>query len=151
MRLNSFSLGGIKDKGNAEIAYNGNVTLNLSATKANTLFAENQDRVLNTGESYVIYSGCGAGQAFLIWPHTIADFANASFTISYNLGRKNSGTWNAATDKTIKLSGADSPYKVNNWTAGSVYKYYITVSDDKISLSVIRVIDWIDDDVILEE
>jgi hypothetical protein len=151
MRLNSFSLGGIKDKGNAEIAYNGNVTLNLSATKPNTLFAENQDQVLNTGESYVIYSDCGAGQAFLIWPHTIADFANASFTISYNLGRKNSGTWNAATDKTIKLSGADSPYKVNNWAAGSVYKYYITVSDSNISLSVIKVIDWINDDVILEE
>ena len=53
--------------------------------------------------------------------------------------------------KEIKLSGADSPYKVNNWAAGSVYKYYITVSDEKISLSVIRVIDWIDDDVILEE
>ena len=151
MRLNSFSLGGIKDKGNAEIAYNGNVTLNLSATKADALFAENQDQVLNTGESYVIYSGCGAGQAFLIWPHTIADFANASFTINYNLGKDRRGDWNAATDKTIKLSGADSPYKVNNWAAGSVYKYYITVSDDKISLSVIRVIDWIDDDVILEE
>lgn len=150
MRLNSFSLGGIKDKGNAEIAYNGNVTLNLSAPTANALFAENPDQVLNTGESYVIYSGCGAGQAFLIWPHTIADFANASFKISYNLGQRR-GTWNAATDKTIKLSGADSPYKVNNWAAGSVYKYYITVSDDKISLSVIRVIDWIDDDVILEE
>lgn len=150
MRLNSFSLGGIKDKGNAEIAYNGNVTLNLSATKASALFEQNPNKELKTGESYVIYSGCGAGQAFLIWPHTIADFANASFTISYNLGQRR-GTWNAATDKTIKLSGADSPYKVNNWAAGSVYKYYITVSDDKISLSVIRVIDWIDDDVILEE
>ena len=41
MRLNSFSLGGIKDKGNAEIAYNGNVTLNLSATKASALFEQN--------------------------------------------------------------------------------------------------------------
>jgi hypothetical protein len=114
------------------------------------LFEQNPNKELKTGESYVIYSDYGAGQAFLIWPHTIADFANASFTINYNLGQ-NSGNWNAATDKTIKLSGADSPYKVNNWAAGSVYKYYITVSDDKISLSVIRVIDWIDDDVILEE
>ena len=151
MRLNSFSLGGIKDKGNAEITYNGNVTLSLSATQASALFEQNPNKELKTGESYVIYSGCGAGQAFLIWPHTIADFANASFKISYNLGRKNNGTWNAATEKEIKLSGADSPYKVNNWAAGSVYKYYITVSDEKISLSVIRVIDRIDDDVILEE
>ena len=84
-------------------------------------------------------------------PFSSLYIANASFTINYNLGKYWRDNWNAATDKTIKLSGADSPYKVNNWAAGSVYKYYITVSDDKISLSVIRVIDWIDDDVILEE
>ena len=151
IRLNIFSLGGIKDKGNAEIAYNGNVTLSLSATKASALFEQNPNKELKTGESYVIYSGCGAGQAFLIWPHTIADFDNASFYINYNPGKDRWDNWNNAEDPEVELSGADSPYKVNNWAAGSVYKYYITITDNNISLSVIKVIDWINDDVILEE
>lgn len=151
IRLNNFSLGGIKDKGNAEIAYNGNVTMSLSATKSSALFEQNPNKELKTGESYVIYSGCGAGQAFLIWPHTIADFVNASFYINYNPGKNWWGNWNEAEDPKVELSGADSPYKVNNWAAGSVYKYYITITDNNISLSVIKVIDWINDDVILEE
>lgn len=151
MRLNSFSLAGLKDKGNALIAYDGSVTLTLSATQTKSLFAKSPNKELAVGGSQVIYSDCGAGQAFLIWPHTIDDFKNASFTINYNLGQDRRGNWNKATDKTVKLSGADSPYKVNNWAAGSVYKYYITVSDDNISLSVVRVVDWINDDVILEE
>ena len=150
MRLNSFSLGGIKDKGNAEVAYNGNVSLNLSATQANSQFAKNPSLQLNAGATHVLYDDSGIGQAFLIWPHSTTDFANASFTIKYNLGKKGSN-WNSETTKTVKLSGADSPYKVNNWAAGTVYKYYITISDDMISLSVIRVVDWINDDVILEE
>ena len=150
MRLNSISLGGLKDKGNATVAYNGDVTLNLSSTQPNSLFAKSPSKELSVGSSYVVYADCGAGQAFLIWPHSISDFANASFTIDYNLG-KTYNNWNTAQTTTVKLSGDDSPYKVNNWAAGSVYKYYITVSDNNISLSVIKVIDWINDDVILEE
>ena len=150
MRLNSFSLGGLNDKGHATISYNGDVNLKLSATQNSSLFAKSPNIELAIGSSHVMYSDCGTGQAFLIWPHTIADFANASFKINYNLG-KNWNNWNSATEKTVKLSGADSPYKVNNWAAGSVYKYYVTVSDNNISLSVVRVVDWINDDVILEE
>ena len=151
MKLNSFSLGGIKDNGNARIDYNGNVTLNLSSTSA-TLFEKTySDKILNSGNSQVIFDKNGTAKAILIWPHSVGDFANASFSINYNLGKNRWGNWNTAIPKQVQLSGADSPYKVNNWAAGSLYKYNVTVSDDYISLAVTRVVDWINDDVILEE
>lgn len=152
MKLNSFSLGGIKDIGSAKIAYNGDVALTLSASSQSSLFAETPNRQLKVGEAEIIYDDCGAGKAILIWPHSAANFANASFTLKYNLARNSSATsWYSENVATVPLSGAESPYKVNNWAAGTVYKYNITVSDNNISLSVTRVVDWINDDVILEE
>lgn len=151
MRLNSFSLGGIKNKGNARIDYNGNVALNLSSTYDSPFAKTNLNKELSTGSSHVIFEQNGTAKAILIWPHSATDFAGASFSINYNLGKNSKGNWNSATPKQVKLSGADSPYKVNNWAAGSLYKYNVTVSDNKISLAVTRVVDWINDDVILEE
>ena len=151
MKLNSFSLGGIKNKGNAKIDYNGNVALNLSSTDDSPFAKTNLNKELSTGSSHVIFEQSGQAKAILIWPHSVGDFANASFSINYNRGKKNYSTWNDSTNETVKLSGADSPYKVNNWAAGALYKYNVTVSDNNISLAVTRVVDWINDDVILEE
>ena len=91
----------------------------------------------------MLYDAAALGKAFLIWPHSAADLANAVIEIKYKLGNNNTETTNK-----IQLS---ENYTVKTWLAGNKYKYLIAVTDDNISLDVMRVVEWINDDVILEE
>jgi hypothetical protein len=45
---------------------------------------------------------------------------------------------------------AENP-TIKTWAAGNKYIYKIDISDNIISFDVIRVVDWINDDIILEE
>lgn len=142
LKLSSLSFGNLKDKGYAEVNYGGDVIYHLSASQASDLFAALSNEVtVSVGGSTTLYAG--TGQAFLIWPHSAADLANASITVSYKLD----GDGNTTT-KTINLT---ENYTVKTWLAGNKYKYLIAVTDDYISLDVMRVVEWINDDVILEE
>ena len=140
LTITSLSFSNIKDRGYAQINYNGNVSYSLSASQASSLFQQTYGPV-SAGGLAVLYSSLGAGQAFLIWPHSAADLANASIYIKYKLG-------NTTTEKTIKLT---ENFTVKTWNAGNKYKYQIGITDNNISFDVIRVVDWINDDVILEE
>ena len=40
---------------------------------------------------------------------------------------------------------------VNNWQSGYKYTYNINVGDDRIIFESVDVVDWINDDLILEE
>ena len=141
LTITSLSFRNIKDRGYAEINYNGNVSYSLSASQASSLFQQTYSGTVSAGGLAVLYSSLGAGQAFLIWPHSAADLANASIYIKYKLG-------NTTTEKTIKLT---ENFTVKTWNAGNKYKYQIGITDNNISFDVIRVVDWINDDVILEE
>ena len=141
LTITSLSFNNIKDRGYAEINYNGNVSYSLSASQASSLFQQTYSGTVSAGGLAVLYSSLGAGQAFLIWPHSAADLADASIYIKYKLG-------NTTTEKTIKLT---ENFTVKTWNAGNKYKYQIGITDNNISFDVIRVVDWINDDVILEE
>ena len=141
LTITSLSFSNIKDRGYAEINYNGNVSYSLSASQASSLFQQSYSGTVSAGGLAVLYSSLGAGQAFLIWPHSAADLANASIYIKYKLE-------NTTTEKTIKLT---ENFTVKTWNAGNKYKYQIGITDNNISFDVIRVVDWINDDVILEE
>ena len=142
LKLSGLSFSNIKDKGNAVVNYGGNVQYGLSASGTTGLFTAIKNEVtVSVGGSTILYDG--TGQAFLIWPHSAADLADAAITISYKLGNDRN-----TTTKTISLT---ENYAVKTWLAGNKYKYLIAVTDDFISLDVMRVVEWINDDVILEE
>ena len=142
LTLSKLSFSNLKDKGYAEVNYGGDVRYNLSASQANDLFpALSNDVTVAVGGSKTLYDG--TGQAFMIWPHSAADLANASITIAYKLADERN-----TTTKTINLT---ENYTVKTWLAGNKYKYLIAVTDDYISLDVMKVVEWINDDVILEE
>lgn len=142
LKLSGLSFSNIKDKGNAVVNYDGTVQYTLSASGADGLFAAIDNEVtISVGGSITLYDGIG--QAFLIWPHSVSDLANASITVSYKLGSDIN-----TTTKTISLT---ENYTVKTWLVGNKYKYLIAVTDDNISLDVMRVVEWINDDVILEE
>lgn len=140
LKLSGLSFSNLKDKGNAVVNYGGNVQYSLSASGTTGLFkAVNQEVTISAGGSTTLYGA--TGQAFLIWPHPASDLANAAITVSYKLDRN-------TTTKTINLT---ENHTVKTWLAGNKYKYLIAVTDDNISLDVMRVVEWINDDVILEE
>ena len=144
LKLSSLSFSNIKDRGYAQVNYGGNVQYSLSATQTTGLFsAVSSEVTIAIGSSTVLYNDLGEGQSFLIWPHPAADLAGAAISIAYKLGTDRNNT-----SKTISLT---ENYTVKTWTAGNKYKYLIAVTDDKISFDVIRVVDWINDDIILEE
>lgn len=144
LKLSSLSFGNIKDKGYAEVNYGGNVQYTLSASKTTGLFPaiNNYEETISDGGSAILYTGLGTGQSFLIWPHSAADLSDASISLTYKLGNGSNTT------STVKLT---ENYTVKTWLAGNKYKYLIAVTDDYISLDVMRVVEWINDDVILEE
>ena len=143
LTLTSLSFQNIKDKGYAEIGFAGDVKCTLSASNSTGLFTYNTKSEILKGESKVLYDNAALGNAFLIWPHSAADLANAVIEIKYKLGSNTTETKN-----TIQLS---ENYTVKTWLAGNKYKYLIAVTDEKISFDVIRVVEWINDDIILEE
>ena len=144
LKLSKLSFNNIKDKGYAEVNYGGNVQYGLSASGTTGLFsAINSELTVAVGSSTVLYNTLGNGQSFLIWPHSAVNLADAAIVIEYKLGNDRT-----ATTKTISLT---ENYTVKTWLAGNKYKYLIAVTDDNISLDVMRVVEWINDDVILEE
>lgn len=144
LKLSGLSFSNIKDEGFAEVKYGGDVQYSLSASKATGLFpAISNDVTVALGGSTVLYNDLGAGQSFLIWPHSAGDLANAAISITYKLG----SNINSVT-ATVNLT---ENYTVKNWLAGNKYKYLIAITDNNISCDVIKVVDWINDDVILEE
>lgn len=145
--LTSFSLDNMYNKGVATISFNGNVSLDLSYDGTNAdFYRNNMDEQIKTGESFLVHAGrgkIGIDGAFLIWPHSRAQFADVSMSISYKLG---------SSDEIHTVQGKlNELFVVNNWAAGSRYTYTITIADEYVVYDVVEVVDWINNDVEIEE
>ena len=140
LRLDRLSFSNIKTSGNANVPFQGNVSYSLAASSGTGLFPENPGQTIARGGSCSLYASYGEGGAFLIWPHSASDLTNATIELGYNQ--------NGSKTATVKL--ADNSV-IKTWTAGNKYIYKIDISDNTISFDVIRVVDWINDDIILEE
>ena len=140
LTLNRLSFSNIKTSGNASIPFQGNVNYTLAASSGTGLFPENPRQTIARGGSCSLYASYGEGGAFLIWPHSASDLTNATIELGYDQ--------NGSKTATVKL--ADNSV-IKTWTAGNKYIYKIDISDNTISFDVIRVVDWINDDIILEE
>ena len=141
LTLNRLSFSNIKTSGNASVPFQGNVSYTLAASSGTGLFPENPGQTIARGESCSLYTSYGEGGAFLIWPHSAPDLVNATIELTYRQGNSNS---------TASVNLAENP-TIKTWAAGNKYIYKIDISDNTISFDVIRVIDWINDDIILEE
>ena len=142
LTLQSLSFQNIKDTGFAEISFSGDIKYTLSASSATGLFPYDTESQISVGESKVLYETLAPDNAFLIWPHSADNLKDAAIEIKYKLGN--------STSTTSKIILSEN-YTVKTWIAGIKYKYLIAVTDDKISFDVVRVVDWINDDIILEE
>lgn len=145
--LTSFHLDNMYDEGVAKISFNGNVSLDLNQGDTNDAFYRNNlTEQIKTGESFLVHAGrgkIGIDGAFLIWPHSRAQFADVSMSISYKLG--SSAEIHTVQGKLNEL------FVVNNWAAGSRYTYTITIADEYVVYDVVEVVDWINNDVEIEE
>lgn len=141
LTLNSLSFSNIKTSGNANVPFQGNVSYTLAASSGTGLFPENPGQTIARGGSCSVYTSYGEGGAFLIWPHSAPDLVNATIELTYRQGSSNS---------TASVNLAENP-TIKTWAAGNKYIYKIDISDNIISFDVIRVVDWINDDIILEE
>ena len=141
LTLNRLSFSNIKTSGNANVPFQGNVSYTLAASSGTGLFPENPGQTIARGESCSLYTSYGEGGAFLIWPHSAPDLVNATIELTYRQGNSNS---------TASVNLAENP-TIKTWAAGNKYIYKIDISDNIISFDVIRVVDWINDDIILEE
>lgn len=145
--LTSFSLDNMFNEGEATISFNGNVSLDLSRYGTNAdFYRNNMAEPIETGESFLVHAGrgkIGIDGAFLIWPHSRAQFADVSMSISYKVG---------SSDETHTVQGKlNELFVVNNWAAGSRYTYTITIADEYVVYDVVEVVDWINNDVEIEE
>lgn len=140
LTLNSLSFSNIKTSGNANVPFQGNVSYTLEASSGTGLFPENPRQTIARGESCSLYTSYGEGGAFLIWPHSASDLTNATIELGYEQ--------NGSKTATVKLTDNSV---IKTWAAGNKYIYKIDISDNTISFDVIRVVDWINDDIILEE
>lgn len=145
--LTSFSLDNMYNEGEATISFNGNVSLDLSRDGTNAdFYRNNMAEPIETGESFLVHAGrgkIGIDGAFLIWPHSRAQFADVSMSISYKVG---------SSDETHTVQGKlNELFVVNNWAAGSRYTYTITIADEYVVYDVVEVVDWINNDVEIEE
>lgn len=138
--LKSFTIKGMADKGYAEILTSGSPSITVQNGGNHMEVTATKALAANGGSLYV-HSGTGKVAEdgyFLMWPHTAAYYANISFDLELsNMSR---------TD--INLSDLSS---VNNWQSGYRYTYNINVGDNFITFESVDVVEWINDDIILEE
>lgn len=143
LTLNNLSFKNIKTTGKASVDFQSNVNYTLAATSGTELFKETPVVTIAKGQSVTLYDSYGNGGAFLIWPHSASDLANATIELEYKLGNTNT-----TTKPTVSL--AENP-TIKTWTAGNKYIYKVDISDNNISFDVIKVVEWINDDIVLEE
>ena len=98
----------------------------------------------------------GASEYVLVWPHSYEELSDAVFHFVYYSGDQEGEGTAEDLDKqpgkqeiTLKLGGEACDFIVNEWKPGTRYMYNITISDNKIYFEV-RIVPWINDDVILD-
>lgn len=138
MTINSFELDGMRVTGSAEIGHGTVPVIALDEAPDESGFdVSDQSVAAAMGSTYKLHGG-----DFLIWPHISDYYADLSFSLTYTLG-----TGSPADPVSFSLTTANP--EVISWDAGCRYIYTITISDH-ILFDVVKVIDWINDDVILQ-
>lgn len=140
--FNSFSLSGLHNTGSAEITPDGITTAVGPGTSDFSTGDENVPLGYNV--PFSVFSGrqtFGQDGTILIWPHSADRFGNLSASLSYTV----EGDY-FPTVRTIDISALET----NNWRSGYRYIYNIYIKDNRISFEV-KVVDWIYDDIILDE
>ena len=141
LTLSELSFSNIKDEGVAVIDYSGAVSYELSCSSSTGLFKQTPGVSISAGQSLKLYSSPGEDEAFLVWPHSATELIDVQVVMKYIQG-------GMTTTKNIVIAENSN---IKNWVAGSKYKYLIAISDNNISFDVVRVVEWINDDIILEE
>ena len=141
LTLNSLSFSKLNTSGKASADFQGNVNYTLAGAAGTELYKETPSTAIDIGQSLALYGSYGNGGAFLIWPHSASDLVNATIELEYKQG-------NTTTKASVKLAENAT---IKTWAAGNKYIYKVDISDNTISFDVIRVVEWINDDIILEE
>lgn len=138
MTINSFELKGMRTTGSAEIEHGAYPVISLDSPPSDSGFkVENVSVDKDMGSTYKLHGG-----DLLVWPHISDFYSELRFRLQYTLG-----TGRPANPVELKLTTANS--EVISWDAGCRYIYTITISDN-ILFDVVKVVDWINDDVILQ-
>lgn len=162
---------GISDKGTVVIPFKAGVpdiTLDIPDQNAH-LYDDVDEGVIRSksldseGGVYYPYkaegtgeNSTGASEYVLVWPHSYEELSDAVFHFVYYSGDQVGEGTAEDLDKqpgkqeiTLKLGGDACDFIVNEWKPGTRYMYNITISDNKIYFEV-RIVPWINDDVILD-
>ena len=97
------------------------------------------DGILENGKEYNLLSGVGnidSDGYLLMWPHSAEQLSNVELTLELS---------GSISSKSMKLN-----VDASHWTAGNRYVYNINIQDNRIYCRV-EVVDWIYDDIIIEE
>lgn len=141
--LNSFFLQGVYNKGYASIMKDQSVVININDNeKKYFMFAPIDALKLGFNNPFNVFSGMnsvGVDGYVLLWPHEETEFAGINMVISYKNGTSNVG-------KVVFLSEGE----IKKWRAGQRYIYNFYIEDNRISFEV-KVVPWVEDDVIIEE
>ena len=139
MTINSFELDGMRVTGSAVIGHEKVPVITLDEAPPESDFdVLDQSVAAAMGSTYKLYGG-----DLLVWPHISDYYADLSFSLTYTLGGGD-----PAAPVELKLTTANPA--VISWDAGCRYIYTITISDN-ILFDVVKVVDWINDDVILQQ
>lgn len=137
-----FHLTGMSDSGCAVIEYNKNPNYSVSVTSGNQMEYDGAAVPLASGGGSVfVHAGQGKiseNGYFLMWPQNASQYSNIKLNLQMS-------------DKSLENTLLTSISSVNNWQAGYKYTYNINVGDDFIIFELVDVVDWIEDDLILEE
>lgn len=150
VKFKQFILSGIYNEASASIVKsgidpNGSTTITFydDGSKNNFQTFSYEGINLNYNESHNIFASAvtvGEDGYVLLWPHAKAQFGNIKVNIVYDSGGNN-------ITKEIQLN---SSTQINSWSSGQRYIYNFYIEDNHISFEV-KVVPWVEDDVIIEE
>ena len=137
MTVVSFEIDGMRVSGSAEIGFVSQPDIVLSDAPSDSGFDVSNKTISGTiGTMDMLHGG-----AILIWPHKSDYYKNVTCTFSYRLG--------SSSESEVSLALTAANAAVTSWDAGCRYIYTITISEN-VLFDVVRVVDWINDDVILK-
>lgn len=143
--FNSFSFEGLCPEADAVITKDKvTITHDHTAAASETYKVSGQNIKLGYNEKYNIFAHhsakAGNDGYILVWPHEGEDFQKIKAHFGY--------TSNGISKPDGLITSEKS--EVNNWKAGHRYRYRILIKNGQISFEV-KIVPWIDDDIILDE
>ena len=136
-----FSITGMSDRATAEIKTTGTPVIVSTVTQKAQMRVARENGLAANGGSMFIHSNIGKVSSdgyFIMWPHSADQYDDIRFSLKMY-------------DREIKDRLLSEVANVNNWQAGYKYTYNINVGDNFIIFESVDVVDWITDDLILEE